>query len=136
MRISIKTVPYSEMSRTTAADWKIHEDGSVEIWAVETDDWKMSAIVLFHELAEIFFCKMDGITSKEADAFDDLWEKELAEGRHRPEEEAGCDPRCPYRLAHRAGMFVESVMCFVFGVHEEDYKDFWDCFFIGATPKV
>jgi hypothetical protein len=129
MNIEIKTVPLSELRFTTAGDWKQNSDGSITIWLVDTPDWRYWAIVLMHELTEILVCRLDDVTSASADAFDAIWENELKQGLHRPEEEAGCDRRCPYYHGHRAGIMMEKLFCFILRVPWKEYDDYWELFF-------
>jgi hypothetical protein len=129
MKITITTKPISEMRFTTAGDWLQHDDGSYEIQLVETPDARYWWIVLLHEMVEFAWCQWKGISAKEADEFDALWEAEIELGMQRPEVEAGFDPRCPYRGGHELGAMTERIMCACLGVDWDEYNDYWDSFF-------
>ena len=82
MKIDIKSIPINELRFTTAGDWFEDEDG-LHITIVKLDNEKYEYIVLMHELTEYIICKFKGITSKESDDFDYLWEEELKKGFFR-----------------------------------------------------
>jgi hypothetical protein len=65
-----------------------------------------------------------------------LWEKELKDGIHKPEEEAGFDKRCPYRTGHQLGFITEYLTCVLLGLSWKRYCKYWDDFFANTTPKV
>lgn len=127
--IVIKQLEREQLRFTTAGDWMMHEDGSFEIHLLKMDDWRYSAIVLIHELTEIFICWRLGITAQEADDFDRVWEDELKKGIQNLEKEAGFDKRCPYRKGHVWGARMERLFCFILGVNWNKYCNDWDNYF-------
>lgn len=120
--------PRTQMRFTTAGDWT-QQDGVYEIWICETADWRMQAIVLFHELIELLWCHKNGVTAKDADIFDAKWEAELEKGIHKPWEEAGFAADCPYGPGHRLGVKAEKLGCFALGMKWGTYVKFWDHYF-------
>ena len=125
----IKNVEFSELRFTTAGDWEQTSEDHIVVYLVKVNDPRYSAIVLAHEMTEIIYCWWKGVTGKEADAFDAIWEEELKRGLHKPEEEAGFDKRCPYRRGHQLGYIAERIFCWILRVKWKKYCADWDKFF-------
>ena len=134
LTIFVRSIPMSWNLFSTAGNWGVGEDGSILVTLTETSDWRYQAIVLMHEMTEIFWCKNNAVTGEACDAFDAIWEKELNSGIHRPEEEAGFDKRCPYRGGHVWGARIEHLFCWILGVKWRVYCDYWDDFFKKIKP--
>ena len=120
MKINIFTIKQHEQRFTTIGDWKIlystitrrvggrkHEGvidltrpNELTIWITEMPDWRWWISVLVHELVEVCYCMLKGITNKECDDFDAWYETQYDAGLIPKSQEAGYDKRCPYRVGH------------------------------------
>lgn len=67
------------------------------------------AAVIGHELIEAAYCKIFGITTEAADAFDDWMDVEYETGKYPLSYEGGFHPKCPYRIGHILGVVWEYV---------------------------
>lgn len=116
-------IPHSENIVSTIGDWR-----GDNIRQLKVTISKMPGLlfwpVFFHEFTEIAVCEKDGVKPADCHAFDDLWEEEIKQGLHGPEEEAGFDPRCPYRLGHEWGAFMEKLMCQILSIDFDKYCEF------------
>ncbi len=72
-------------------------------------DWRHELAVWGHEIIEVVYCWLFGVTTEEADKFDSFYEEEYAAGRISPDKEPGHDPRCPYHVGHMLGVIWEHV---------------------------
>lgn len=109
MKIQIDFIPHSQHRFTTIGHWFFKGD-TLFIQISQEISWKNKIAVLFHELIEATICLADGVTTEECDAFDELFEKEYAEGKWPKSVEAGFDKRCPYRRGHIWGSRSERVI--------------------------
>ena len=127
-RIFIEEIPHGTNKFSTLGDWwfgdkkrNINQDGDLYITISQMPRWKYFWPILFHEAIEIAWCLVHGVTSEMAEAFDALWEEEIRQGLHKPEEEAGFDPRCPYLGGHRWGARFERLVCWILGINWRRY---------------
>jgi hypothetical protein len=120
MKINLKIVPVKEMPFTTLGHWFDTEDG-VTILIAELPDWRYTIAVLFHELIEWAVSHQRGVTTEEADAFDQFYEDGYAAGRINPAREAGFDKKCPYGLGHRWGARMERLVIWLLRADFEEY---------------
>jgi hypothetical protein len=121
MKINILTIQQSEHRFTTIGDWKIEYAGitrkcgrfvrsegitdftrpkELTIWITEMPDWRWWISVLVHELFEVCYCMVKGITNKECDEFDAYYETQYDAGLIPRSQEAGYDKRAPYHVGH------------------------------------
>lgn len=114
-------MPISEQRFTTLGDWWESDAGNFAIAISEMPDWRHEFLVLIHELTEWAICQAKGVPTADCDAFDAMWEKELGQGLHGLEEEAGFDRRCPYRKGHVWGYRMERFFCFLLGASWKEY---------------
>ena len=127
MKIEIKSIPQNEQRFTTQGDWWEDEDSeTLQIRVTEMDNLKYWFTVLVHELVEICFCRILGVTTWQADEFDMTWERELSNGLHNLTDEAGEDSRCPYRVGHMAGEKAELIMSLLLGFDFDEYCEYCD----------
>lgn len=127
MKINIYTVHQRQHRFTTIGDWKLeyhprqpmpgrHRNAhplvprELTLWITEMPDWRWWISVLVHELVEVCYCMVKGITNKECDDFDAFYEAEYDAGRIPRSQEAGYDKRCPYRVGHVWGDRVSWVV--------------------------
>jgi hypothetical protein len=119
MQITIRTIPHKEQRYDTCGDWLFDTGGNLEIRVSEVGDWRMEALVAFHELAEMLICKRNGVTQAAVDAFDIRYES------NRPaddDSEPGDDPAAPYYTAHQFATCVERLLCRELGLNWQDYE--------------
>lgn len=119
MNITIKTVNHIDQRYETCGDWYFDVQGDLVIAVSSVGDWRMEALVAFHELAEVLICKHRGITQSAVDEFDIAYEK------NRPVDdvsEPGDDPRAPYYDGHQFATIVERALCRELGVNWQEYE--------------
>jgi hypothetical protein len=119
--ITVKVIPISEQRFTTLGDWLENPDGSFVITLPEMNDWRVTFLVLMHELVEWGITQSEGTTTSACDDFDAMWEQEIKDGKQLIETEAGFDPRCPYRRGHVWGYRAERVLCWILGLSWKSY---------------
>lgn len=117
----IVRVPIERQRFTTLGDWWEENPGEFVIAITEMVDWRYEFLILVHELIEWAVCQQRGVSTRKADEFDEMWEQELAEGKHRVEDEAGFDRRCPYRMGHIWGCRAEWLLAGLLKVRWHDY---------------
>lgn len=115
-KITIETLPVSEMRYDTCGDWFFNENGDLII-QVALDESTSNIpgdvlsdtgfLIALHELIEVRACMRDGITQQEVDEFDFSFK-----GKGEP----GDDPKSPYRKQHRFAMIIEHMVAHEFGM--------------------
>ena len=95
----------------TEGDWTDDGQGNYEVWVINLSSFIFMLAVLFHELIEIGWCWLHGITAKEADAFDAIWYKKVDAVAENID--YGVRKDCPYRIGHRWGIVMEYVVIFI-----------------------
>lgn len=97
---------------TTVGYWAWSQPGNKGTLTIEVaklPDLRFELAVWGHEIIEALYCKLFGVTTEAADAFDELYERMYATGEKSPLEEAGDDRACPYHWGHMAGVVWEYV---------------------------
>lgn len=118
--INIQAIPHTNHRYPTVGDyWDAAE--SLEVRTSQMSDPRYEQLVIIHELVEIFLLQKRGLTLKDTDDFDIMFEKEREEGKHGPDEEPGDDPRCPYRKEHRIAETIERMLAIAIEVDWSDY---------------
>lgn len=117
----IRLISMDEQRFNTIGDWGRSESGEYFITIAMLPDYRHQVLVLIHELVEWTICMATGVSVEAADAFDELWEQELRQGKQPPEEEAGFDLRCPYRRGHIWGARAERFFAWLFRVDWKAY---------------
>ncbi len=103
-------------------DWRYTDQTLIASASNELNDGSKMA-VLIHELIECYLCQKHSITDESVVAFDDMYEKERADGKHGDVEEPGDDPRSPYRDEHQAATHVEWAVCSALGIPWRDHEN-------------
>lgn len=116
MNIAIHSVPQQRIRANQIGDWWSFGGGSFTIHALETLSPESQFAVIIHELVEAYLCRKRGVTDEVVSAFDEHYEAECKEGKHKPDDEPGDDLRSPYRTEHMAATFVERAVCHVLGI--------------------
>lgn len=115
MTIAIKSVPQEKIRAKQAGDWWINQD-AILVHVLETLSLEDQLRVAVHELIEAFLCRRDKVTDESVCGFDEQYEKEREEGKHKEDDEPGDDPRAPYREQHMAATHVERACCHVLNI--------------------
>jgi hypothetical protein len=124
-KISIEFIPHKDHKFTTIGHWFEDEFGA-HIQISQELKWEFRIAVLFHELIEYSMCREEGITTKECDDFDALFEIEYEQGVWLKSVEAGFDKRCPYRKGHVWGSRFERLVIWLLGVSWVEYTEACD----------
>lgn len=119
--ITIKTIPHNDQAYETPGNWRFDQYGDLLVEVSDMGNWKYQFLVALHEMVEVALCKERNIPQAVVDDFDVNYEKERAEGKHRPEDEPGDDPAAPYRKEHFFATNIERLMAGELGVDWEDY---------------
>lgn len=118
MTITIKSVPQNRIRADQAGDWWLFGD-DITVHTLETFPPEDQLRVAIHELIEAWLCRRDKVSEQDVCAFDYSYEAERKEGKHKEDDEAGDDPRSPYRDQHSAATHVERAVCHVLNVPYE-----------------
>lgn len=106
----MESVVPSRIRSEQSGDW--YYDGDTFIIYARNDIPKASQLaILVHELIEAYLCRKHGVTDEAVSAFDDKYEAERKEGKHKEDDEPGDDPNAPYRIEHQAATHVERAAC-------------------------
>jgi len=114
MRIVIQSVPQSKIRADQSGDWWVHGTHQYTIHVLDTMLPESQLAVAIHELVEAYLCRKHGVTDGDVCAFDEHYEAERKEGKHKEDDEPGDDPRSPYRKEHAAATHVERAVCHAF----------------------
>lgn len=87
-------------------------------------DSRYELLVAFHELIEVFLCKMKGVTQKEVDSFDKAYEKRREAGKLTAADpiEPGDHPGAPYRHEHFIATTLERLFAVLLCVDWLEYE--------------
>ena len=122
MRIVIETIPHKKQRYSTVGDWVTDKDGTVHIFVSDMGNEDYAFLVGLHELIEQKLCAKRGISQQSVDRFDKQFERDRAKGKHGEDDEAGDDPKAPYRKEHFFGTNVEALMCGELGLDWRKYE--------------
>lgn len=100
MNIHIQTIPHSLQRYDTCGDYWFEKNGDLEVRISSMGNMFFEALVMFHELTELFLCLRRGIPFEDIDKFDINYEKEREKGLHKPDDEPGWDKKAPYHKEH------------------------------------
>jgi hypothetical protein len=107
---SVNQMPFS-----TGGYWwwdKPENKGTLHVAVIKASNWRFEAAVWCHELVEVLYCWIFGITTEEADRFDQIYEDGYKNGSIPITNDAGCDRRCPYYWGHMAGICMEYIVIY------------------------
>jgi hypothetical protein len=113
MKINFATTKEKMRFSGTEGDWTDDGQGNYEVWVLKLSSFIFMLSVLSHELIEIGWCWLHGVTAKEADAFDSIWygKKDVVDENI----DYGIRKDCPYRGGHMWGIRMEQLVIFIFG---------------------
>jgi hypothetical protein len=96
-------------------------DNDIAIAVNRLPDWRYQISVTFHELIELCWCKLHGVTTKECDDFDEIYEELYRSGKIPQTKDPGDDKKCPYYRGHQWGKLFERIVCFILKVKWKEY---------------
>ena len=114
--IIMKTIPHHWQYYPTCGNYFFTGKGDIIIFVSEMADIRFNFLVLMHEAVEAFLIKEKGISIKEIDDFDILYEK-----TKQDDSEPGDDPNAPYFEEHQCATEVEKLLAKKLGVKWEEY---------------
>lgn len=118
----IKTIRYEDQRYPTCGDYWFDPTSKAtqfRVNAMGNEDFEF--LVSIHEQIEEHLTRRKGIREEDIKAFDEMWEKELANGLHDENEEPGHDPRSPYREDHVFAECIERLLAARMGVDWDAY---------------
>jgi hypothetical protein len=119
--IHINIIPHKLQRYNTPGDYYFDESGDLIVNISDTGDDFANELILIHELVEEMLTRKRGITEPEIMAFDELYEKERAEGKHTADEEPGWDDRCPCKKEHSFAEAIERLCANEVGLDWNEY---------------
>lgn len=120
MRIEIYSVHPKLIRNDQAGDWW-YDDKSIKVHVLQTLSPKSQLAIAIHELIEAWRCREEEIPDGTVCAFDEKYEAERKEGKHKEDDEPGDDPRSPYREEHMAATHVERAVCAAIGLNWKEH---------------
>ena len=122
MQIVIKSVPQNKIRADQSGDWWVSVGNQYTIHVLDTMLPESQLAVAIHELVEAYLCWKHGVTDGDVCAFDEHYEAERKEGKHKEDDEPGDDPRSPYRKEHAAATHVERAVCHAFELSWQQHE--------------
>lgn len=122
MNIEIKTIPYTEQRYETCGDYW-HDENGLHFRVNDMGNEDYAFLVAIHELIEEHLTRRRGLKEPDIMAFDVMWEKERAAGKHSEDDEPGHDPRAPYRNEHVLAENIERLLAGRMGIVWDEYGD-------------
>lgn len=120
MNINIQVIPHEHQRYDTCGDYFYDDRGNLQIRVSKLSDWRREALIVVHELVEVFICKHESITTEMVDKFDMDFEKH----RHPDDDsEPGDCPDAPYVREHCVATGVERILAALLGVNWRDYEN-------------
>lgn len=116
MKITIHSVPANRIRNEQCGDWWVFGSNQITVHVLEGLSPKAQLAVAIHELIEAWLCHKHRVTDEMVCRFDEQYEAERKEGKHKEDDEPGDDPRSPYRKEHMAATHVERAVCSAIGI--------------------
>lgn len=112
--INFKAIPHNKMRYPTCGDY-YKKNGELHV-RVSKMNSKHEFLVFMHELIEWFLIDQKGISIKEIDDFDILYEETKSDNS-----EPGDDPNAPYFDEHQYATYIEKLLAEKLGVNWQKY---------------
>ena len=115
LNVSIESLDHSDQRYDTCGDWYYgatsQNEGELYIKVSQLPSRREMFLVAIHELIEAFLCECAGVTEKQVDAFDLMFNdhKEGDWGEDMPIE-PGDDTRAPYYHQHQIATGIERIL--------------------------
>lgn len=121
MNIRIRSVPPHFIRAEQCGDWN-YDSESIQVFVRNDIPPDSQFAVAIHEAVEAWRCRRDRITDDAVVEFDQQYEQERKEGKHKEDDEPGDDPRAPYREQHQAATHVEMAVCAGLGITWKEHS--------------
>jgi hypothetical protein len=119
----VQTIPHEFQEYPTVGNYQSANDGTRLIFVSDMKNPSYELAVAIHELVEQHLTALDGISVKDIDRFDKLFDEEYASGLHTDLEEPGDDTRSPYFWHHQFAGIIERLFIQGCGIRWKDYED-------------
>jgi hypothetical protein len=119
VKITIETKPIKQIKNSQAGDWIWLDNGDLEITMPYELEWRERILVGIHELIEAVLCQHDGVSEKDVDEFDAIYESQRIKGDNS---EAGDSILAPYRKQHLLSTGVEKILAAELNVDWNRYE--------------
>ena len=119
MKINIETIPHGDQRYPTVGDYWDDSDGVVQVRVSDMKDWRFEALVVIHELIEMFLTKQRDIAEQDISEFDIKFERSREEGLVTGE--PGDHENAPYRREHFFATNLERLLSAELGVDWFEY---------------
>lgn len=116
------TIPHMFHSYPTVGNWQFNNDGALVIFISELSNKKYEFLLTIHEYVEAMSCKFSGITVKQVDDFDLMFEKKSILGKVGDTDEPGDESDCPYKKQHCIATGIERILACQIGVDWKTYE--------------
>lgn len=114
--INFKVIPHNKMRYKTCGDY-YKKNGELHV-RISKMNSKHEFLVLIHEMIEWFLIDQEGISIKEIDDFDMLYEETKTDNS-----EPGNDPNAPYFDEHQFATHIEKLLADKLGVNWNKYDE-------------
>lgn len=121
--IHIKTIPHHEQRYPSGDDYWTNPDRAVEIRVSDMKNNDYEFLTTLHAFIEWYLTEKRGIKEEDIKVFDEMYERERAEGLHTPHDQPGFDPRAPYLKEHTFVDAIEQQVAKELGVDWEKYGE-------------
>jgi len=111
--ITIRIIPTAQQRYETSGDYWIDKRGAIQVGISKSRNWRHEALVLMHELTEMFLCLERGVSFEAIDRCDMAFEGDR---------EPGDDPKAPYHREHRFATRIERLLAKELGVDWAAYE--------------
>jgi hypothetical protein len=119
MKINIETIPHGDQRYPTVGDYWDDSDGVVQVRVSDMKDWRFEALVVIHELIEMFLTKTRDIAEQDISDFDIKFEQSREQGLVTGE--PGDHVNAPYRNEHFFATNLERLLSSELGVDWFEY---------------
>jgi hypothetical protein len=119
MKINIETIPHGEQRYPTVGDYWDDANGVVQIRVSDMKDWRYEALIVVHELIEMFLTKHRDIAEQNISDFDIKFEQSREQSLVTGE--PGDHPNAPYRREHFFATNLERLLSAELGVDWFEY---------------
>jgi hypothetical protein len=116
----VKTIPIADQRYSTAGDYFIEENGSVQFRITEQKHPDYEFLIALHEIIEEYLTRRAGIREQDILAYDLHWEKRHAKGLTTAAE-PGHEPGCIYRDQHVFAEIIEGLVALELGIDFDKY---------------
>lgn len=121
MNTHLEVIAHKDQRYETVGDYWLDENGVRQFRCSDMSNEDFHFLVIIHELIEEHLTRRRGLKEEDIKAFDEMFEKERAEGKHSKTEEPGYDSRSPYLKEHTIASGIETTLAGIIGVDMNAY---------------